>query len=394
MWLELGEARYHTAPPLGGVPAPALAAFDHAIALDPGFAPAYEHTVHLAIRLNRPDLARKYAAAYLRLDPTDVNARSTRLAALMLDPERSHAPETARMIDSASAQELFGAGMMQLGWWADSGEAGVRLLRALTRRRGTGVDPWSDTLMYHQYLALELAYRGHLQEAYTADRRLLLDPNASPFSDFRDPFRALALLGVIPESLTATTFGHALEPGRAWPMSPWGTARQLRGLPWWLARRDTASLARFALRAGQEARMQGSARGKLVGRYLQAAATAYLALARADSVRALRLFQSIPDTLCLENDCFYEKLIEARLLTAQGQARQAGAVLDRWVWSGGGPLFVLGILERGRIAEGLGQRQKATDSYQFVIDVWRRADPQLQPFVVEARTALTQLKRE
>jgi serine/threonine-protein kinase len=394
MWLELGEARFHDAPPLGGVPASALEAFDHAIALDPGFAPAYEHTVNLSIRLNRPDLARKYAAAYLRLDPTDVNARSLRLAALMLDPERSHAPETARMIDNASAQQLFGAGMMHLGWWADSGEAGVRLLRALTRRSGTGVDPWSDTLMYHQYLALELAYRGHLQEAYATDSRLLLDPSASPFSDFRDPFRALALLGVIPESVTSTTFGHALEPGQAWPMSPLGTARQLRGLPWWLARRDTASLAQFALRAGQETRTQSSARGKLRGRYLQAAATAYLALARADSVRALRLFQSIPDTLCLENDCFYEKLIEARLLTAQGQARQAGAVLDRWVWSGGGPLFVLGILERGRIAEGLGQRQKATDSYQFVIDVWRRADPQLQPFVVEARTALTQLKRE
>ena len=44
----------------------------------------------LAIQLNRPDLARKYAAAYLRLDPTDVNAPSIRLAALMLDPERSH----------------------------------------------------------------------------------------------------------------------------------------------------------------------------------------------------------------------------------------------------------------------------------------------------------------
>ncbi len=393
-WLDLGEARFHFPPPLGGAPAPALEAFDRAIALDPGFAPAYEHTVHLAIRLNRPALARKYAAAYLGLDPTDVNASSIRLAALMLDPARSHTPETARMIDSASAQELFGAGMMQLGWWADSGESGVRLLRALTRRSGTGVDPWSDTLMYDQYLALELAYRGHLQEAYTADRRLLLDPNASPFSDFRDPFRALALLGVIPESLTATTFGHALEPGRAWPISPLGTARQLRGLPWWLARRDTASLARFAFRAAQEARMQGSAQGKLRGRYLQAAATAYLALARADSVGALRLFQSIPDTLCLENDCFYEKLIEARLLTAQGQARQAGAVLDRWVWSGGGPLFVFGVLEQARIAEGLGERDKAMQSYQFVVDVWRQADPQLQPFVVEARNALARMTKE
>ncbi len=141
---------------------------------------------------------------------------------------------------------------------------------------------------------------------------------------------------MIPESVTATTFGQALEPGKAWPMPPFFTARQLRGLPWWLARSDTASLARFALRAEQEARTQASARGKLQGRYLHAAATAYLALARADSVRALRLFQSIPDTLCLANDCYYEKLIEARLLTSQGQARQAGAVLDRWVWSAAG----------------------------------------------------------
>jgi hypothetical protein len=88
MWYEVGDARFHEAPPLGGIPGPALEAFDRAIALDPGFAPAYEHTVQLALRLNRPDLARKYAAAYLRLDPTDVNAPAIRLAALMLDPVR------------------------------------------------------------------------------------------------------------------------------------------------------------------------------------------------------------------------------------------------------------------------------------------------------------------
>jgi DNA-binding SARP family transcriptional activator len=394
VWLDLGEARFHQAPPLGGVPGPALEAFDHAIALDSGFAAAYEHTVRLAIQLNRPDLARKYADAYLRLDPIDVHAPSIRLASLMLDPARSHAPETGRVIDNASAQVLFGAGMMHLGWWADSGEAAVRLLRTLTTRSGTGVDPWSDTLMYRQYLAFELAYRGHLREAYAVDRRLLLDPNASRFSEFLDPFLGLSLLGVIPESLAATTYGHAIEAGKAWPASPLGTARQLRGLPWWLARKDTASMARFVLRAGHEAQSQRSAHGKLQSRYLQVAATAYFALARADSVRALRLFQTIPDTLCLENNCYYEKLTEARLLNVRGRAREAGAVLDHWVWSGWGSLFVLGIMERARIAEGLSERQKAMDSYQFVVDVWRRADPQLQPFVMEARNALTRLKRE
>jgi tetratricopeptide (TPR) repeat protein len=394
VWLELGEARFHAPPPLGGVPGPALEAFDHAIALDPGFAPAYEHTIHLAIRLNRSDLARKYAAAYLRLDPTDVNAPSIRLAALMLDSERSQAPEAARMIDAASAQVLFGAGLVHLGWWTDSGEVEIRLARALTLRNGTGGDPLSDTLMYDQYLALELAYRGHLQEAYTVDRRLLLDSNASPFSEFLDPFLSLSLLGVIPESLAAQTFGRALEPGKAWPMPPFNTARQLRGLPWWQARKDTASLARFANRAEQESRTQTSVRGKLQGRYLHGAATAYLALARGDSVRALGLFQTIPDTLCLENDCYSEKLTEARLLKALGQPRQAGAVLDRWIWSGGNALFVLGVLERGRIAEGLGEHQKAMALYQFVVDVWRRADPRLQPFVVEARDGVTRMTRK
>jgi tetratricopeptide (TPR) repeat protein len=394
VWLDLGEARFHQAPPLGGVPGPALEAFDHAIALDPGFATAYEHTVRLAIQLNRPDRARKYADAYLRLNPVDVHAGSVRLAGLMLDPARSHAPETGRVIDSASAQVLFGAGMMHLGWWADSAEVAIRLLRTLTTRSGTGVDPWSDTLMYRQYLAFELAYRGHLREAYAVDRRLLLDPNASRFSEFLDPFLGLSLLGVIPESLAATTYGHAIEAGTAWPASPLGTARQLRGLPWWLARKDTASIARFVLRAGHEAQRQRTAHGKLQSRYLQAAATAYLALARADSVRALRLFQTIPDTLCLENNCYYEKLTEAQLLNARGRAREAGAVLDHWVWSGWGSLFVLGILERARIAEGLSDRAKAMDSYQLVVDVWRRADPQLQPFVIEARDALTRLRRE
>ena len=392
VWYQLGDARYHNNPPLGGSPAAALEAFDHAIALDPGFAPAYEHTVHLAIRSNRVDLVRKYAAAYLRLDPTDVNARSIRLAALLLDPERSHAPEAARMIDSASPWVLYDA-MDQLSWSVDSAEVAVRLARALTRRSDTSDEFWADTLMYSQFLAIELIYRGHLREAYAVGRHLLLDPNASQFSHLWDPFLVLSLLGVIPDSLAAANFAQSVAPGKAWPMAPFATARQLRGLPWWQARQDTVSLARFVVRAEQEARTQRSARGKIRGQYLHAAATAYLALARADSAEALRLFRAIPDTLCIENDCYFGKLTEARLLRASGQARQAGEVLDRWVW-GGGPLFTFGALERGRIAEGLGERQKAIDSYRFVADVWRHADAELEPYLREARAGLERVAAE
>jgi serine/threonine-protein kinase len=391
VWYELGDARFHGDRAMGGVPAAALEAFDRAIALDPGFAPGYEHVVNLALRLNRIDLARKYADAYLRLDPTDVNAPAIRLAALMLDPKRSHAPETARMIDSASSWVLFDAALGQLGWWPDSEEAPNRLLRALATRSGTGADPWSDTLMHDQFLAIGLAYRGHLHEAYRVDRRLILNPSASPFSATWDPFPDLSLMGVIPESLAANTFSRALEPGTAWPMPDFENVRQLRGLPWWLARRDTASLARFAHRAEQEAGHQRSGRGKLRSRYLHLAATAYLALARADSAEALRLFQAIPDTLCLKNDCYNERLTEARLLNSLGQPKQAAAVLDQWVWSSG-PLFGLGVLEQGRIAERLGQRKKAIDCYQFVVNVWPHADPELEPYVREALAGLARAR--
>jgi eukaryotic-like serine/threonine-protein kinase len=395
VWLALGEARYHSPPPLGAQPDSALEAFNRAIRLDPGFAPAYEHTVKLAILLNRPDLARKYANGYLRLDPSDVNAPSIRLAALMLDPAKSHAAEAARLIDSASPLVLFRAGLEHLGPWADSEEAGIRITRELVQRSGSGADPWSDTLMYRQYLAVLLAYRGHLKEAYAVDRRLLLDPNASPFSTFGDPFLDLALLGAMPESLAAAHFGQALRSPEVWSRGGFGgPPRPLSGLPWWLARRDSASLRRFAARAGQEAGRQQEATARLRARYLHSAATADLALVRGDSVQALRLLQAIPDTLCIVNDCYYQKLTEARLLAALGRTAEARAVLDRWIWSAAGDQFVLGVLEVGRMAESMGEREKASRSYQFVLDVWRRADPELQPYVVEARNALARLTKE
>jgi serine/threonine-protein kinase len=391
VWYQLGDQRFHADPPFGGTPAQALEAFDHAIAIDPGFAPAYEHTVELAIRLNRPDLARQYADAYLRLDPNDVPAPSIRLAALMLDPGRSHAPEAVRMIDSASSLVLLDVGSNHLGWWPDSGETAIRLMRERITRGGNGALPWTDTLMYRQDLAYKLAFRGHLQAAFEAGRRTLINGKVSRFTWLGDPFLALAMLGAIPDSVTARTFGVALEAGIAWPLSYRLTPRQMRGLPWWQVRGDTASLARFARRAEQETRTQASGRGKLRGRYLHSTATAYLALTRGDSLQALRLFQSIPDTLCIVNVCYHEKLIEARLLDSQGRSQQAGELLDRWVWRAEGPLFVLGVLHRGRIAEGLGERQKARDSYQFVLDVWRHADSGLASYVREARSGLERL---
>jgi serine/threonine-protein kinase len=401
-WYVLGETRMHAPFPIGTPPATTFETFSRTIALDSGFAPAYEHMADLAIRLGRPELARRFAAAYRSLYPDAGSTSHVGLALLALDPTQSGAVDTARLVGSASVSDIWRAAFDILGFFTDSAETQVRLMRKMgdPHRSAGGDAGWvNDSLMWPQYLADALAYRGHLREAYQTNRRLLLDPAASKWSLIMDPFHDLALLGVVPDSVAGPVFARALEPTAPWASGSGGTPRHLRGLPWWLARRDTASLTRFAARAAEKTRQPNPPLVALRARLLGTTSTAYAALARGDSAGALAHLEAIPDTLCLvdfSSDCFHLNLTLARLLAARGDDRRAGALLDRWRWGqgfGASPWFVLATLEHGRMAERLGEREKAIESYRFVTEAWRRPDPELQPYVSEAREALARLAR-
>ena len=401
-WYELGEWRMSHEPwPIAGPPAVSLEAFTRAIALDPGFAPPYEHMPSLLLSLGRAEEARRYAAIYLALDPTSPNRSNIRLAALLLDSSDTGRAEAEVMLDTASVFTVWGAAIDQeLTSWPDTAETAIRVLRRLgdPGRDATGGPPWvRDSAMWPQYLAIALQARGHLREAFAADERLLLQPSASPWSGFLDPFLTLSLFGVVPDSLARATFGRALASDSGW--SDRFTPRHLRGLPWWLSRGDTAALARFGGRAARVARAPANPRTALRARLLGETSEAFLDLARGDSVAAIRKLSAIPDTLCLADwyttDCFHLNLTLARLLAARGEDRQAGALLDRWRWSGRGtPSFVLATLELGRIAERLGDTKKAAECYGFVTAAWRRPDRELLPYVAEAREGLARLSVE
>jgi hypothetical protein len=74
------------------------------------------------------------------------------------------------------------------------------------------------------------------------------------------------------------------------------------------------------------------------------------------------------------------------------QDSRAAETFDRWIFGEHlSPLAVLATLDRGRLAERSGQKDKAIESYRFVADMWRNADPELQPYVTEARRALQRL---
>ena len=92
---------------------------------------------------------------------------------------------------------------------------------------------------------------------------------------------------------------------------------------------------------------------------------------------------------------WYERLTLARLLAALGREREALDVLDR-EFPSGVAISARGTwaLERARLAEKLGQPEKARHWYGFVARLWRHGDPELRPAVDEAREALTRLTGE
>jgi serine/threonine-protein kinase len=400
VWYEHGEWRMSHEPwPIAAPPAVSLEAFARAIALDPGFGPAYEHMLELLLALGRPEEARRYATTYLALYPTSPHRSHTRLSALLLDPSDSGRAEAERTLDTAAVFTVWQAGL-NLSAWSDTAETAIRLLRRLGEpgRGAGGGPPWvHDSVMWPRYLGHVLAFRGHLREALAVNDRLMRQPSASKWSWFLDPLLDLSLLRIVPDSLARATFDRALEKDAAW--GGFFTPPHLRGLPWWLSRGDTAAMARFGALAARAARAPSTPRAALRARLLGETSAGFLDLARGDSIAAIRKLSAIPDTLCLADNfaanCFHLNLTLARLLAARGDDRRAGALLERWRWSGGStPSFVLATLELGRIAERLGDKRKAAECYGFVMATWRRPDPELLPYVAEAREGLARLPVE
>src|SRR5688572_1426128 len=83
-----------------------LALYDHAIAMDSTFAPAYVTPISLAAYLDGAASARRYIRAYLSRAPSGAHSRVIRVADLLLDPARAPSIDVTRLVDTLSASEL------------------------------------------------------------------------------------------------------------------------------------------------------------------------------------------------------------------------------------------------------------------------------------------------
>ena len=388
IWQALGEARYHQGFSRGVTPPEeVLSAFDRAIALDSGFTPAFEHVFQLGFLVGGVDRARVYARAYTALGPNDANSSSLLFAAALLDSVPQTSPEYSQLIHAADTRALFRGGFEILFPWTDSAETAVALLRELARggHEVVGEPHVSDSLMWPKYLARVLLSRGHVREALAVYQPLLTNPDVlAAWGGFSDPLVDLGFLGAIPPDTVSAILERTTSTSRGF---------EARSMAWWLFRRDTISLQHFLRETDAEPRTLTSGIDRAVARHFDQAANGYIMLIRGDTAAALRTFEAMPDSMCLAVPCFLHKLTEARVLATQGEDRKAAGLLDRYRLVGS-PLHIIATLERGRIAERLGERDVAVENYQRVVDFWRRADPQLQPYVREAHDGLARLTGE
>jgi hypothetical protein len=124
-------------------------------------------------------------------------------------------------------------------------------------------------------------------------------------------------------------------------------------------------------------------------------ASAYLALATGDTSDAIQRFLALSPNAC--PSCYLDRLTLARLLVDRRRDQEAWPIL-RGEHIGSTltpfPTSILWVLLRARVAERIGEREQALHSYSWVAGMWRNADPELQPYVTEAREGLARLSGE
>ncbi len=378
MWYYVGEVHWLWHVPGRDDVAEARTAFGRAIALDSAYGPAYLPAIDLAARTGQRAEALRTIDAYLALGPTGVSAEAARLVRRVLVTTEDGTAGIRFAIDSASDDVLFTA-LSSLWNWPDANEADVLIARRLATSREERpyiTSSFGDSLLRRRWAALILAHRGHWREAYVT--------GGPPIHFFVG-----LLLGGAPADSAGAWFGSSAPSFQNY----FQVDRFLNfALPWWATQKDIAALRSTARRgeviAGRATR---NTEGRLWGLYQAGAARAFLALARGDSADALRQLAALPDTVC---DCLMHRVIAARLLEGEGRlaaadsqlARAHPAVLDLadGYWS----------LERGRVAERVERIAEAVRDYRYVAALWRHADPELQPYVQEARAALARLGAE
>jgi len=379
--LERGDAYYHLGLQMGEPPQQALTSLRRAIALDPGVPEAYLHVAQLLGMMGDT------TAAWQALQPLQAaapNWEATRaLTAVMRAGFRGEDPDALAVPDPTVS-----AMMSRYALWAfDSAPArGVALADTFAARAAapdrTPNDRVSALLRRHVYRLAQ----GRYAAAW-------------------DMLRAAALIDPEGRPVLGATVLHHLVTG-AHPEEAAEAAQRLTAstdtLPIWasavLAWRLAAAGQPDSARAGLPRLLEGEEYPQFRAALLDGL-NGVLALRAADTAVALRGLSAGNATWIETRDIEeffpnpYFAIAAARLDGAAGDLETGPRRLYDTVGS-------IGIIWRadaeelrGQLAERRGDAATAIRAYRNFVDLWRSADPELQPRVAAVRAALSRLEK-
>jgi TolB-like protein len=381
LWYLLAEARsrYETDVVIGEIDdRTTLALYDHAIALDSAFAPAYLTPIALAAYLDGAASARRYIHAYLDFAPPGPHSQTIRLADALLDPSRAASIDVASLVDTLPADALCEAAGL-LRHIPDEAETTVRIARALEMRSVDSLAATHRVSCAFVQVVDGLQFRGHLREALRLSTTQV--PWVRPAALYN-----MARAGMVPPDTTRAEFRRILA------LAP--RTRITKLYRWWATDGDTLAIQTYINGFAEIENRPNTASVQGMLRASAAAGRAYLALAKRDTNSALAQLLTTRDTL---HECWYDNRIAlVQLLVATDRYREAARRLERR-WPGttacsNGFDDVMWTMDRARVLERLGRRREAAAEYAFVAEAWRTADSELQPYVRESREAIARLR--
>jgi serine/threonine-protein kinase len=389
-WFALGEVRYHFGALAGLPPDSAVAAFDRALSLWPGAAPAFMHLIGLNLWLGDEDKAEDYLTRYLAQDSTSTVGRTIQLARDVLFGSLKGLPAIRRRLGEMDDQVLELSALAGVQTWRDRADLAnaYTALDEMTRQ-GRAVRVRSEGA---KFLVATLLAQGRWGEA------------ASRLEDLQGKLRGDAELARWPAIAFLVGYGSRDQAGRAsaarlaarWP------DREERAMDLWLAGSvevETGDSARARTRLLELEAMARRAppavagmHSALLGRIREAeadpaaAVAAYeVALAHLDPARA-------PFTLLYSAWIPRYRLVRLRLAAAD--TARALALLEAQDFLAAsadqvvrGPAWLL----HGRILEATGERPGAIRNFQRAYDLLRYAEPPWDAVRDSAQAGLTRL---
>ncbi len=404
-WLGLGEVLFHRNPVHGRSMSEAREPFERVLAFEPGHEIALNHLLRLAAYEGRLEELDALSDQLEEVSPQGDRRPSDRALRSFSHAEPSEQQRVLASLERGSDAELLGA-IAKVSRYSRNLEGAMALGRLLASPKRS-----PETRVLGHVLIAHLHVAGGRWQAAQQDLAVVerLDPAAG--LEYRALLSALPFL---PPDTVLISMRDDLEDLE--DLAPRAYVAGDSELSFFTVHQDLHPLLRTYLRGllaarlgdpvaanQQAAELEGVTPSRKIGTLasdLALSVRAQIALRRGDHAEALsRLSETRLETIwgLMINSPFYsqayERFTRAELLLQLGRDAEALGWYENLLATSPFevPYLAVSHLRRAEIYERLGDTEEAVRHYQRFVLLWRECDPQLQPWVRNARERLRSL---